>query len=649
MDQFVQELRNVGQTESVGEFTVNPQKAREKLREYQLLRPGSYVLKVVQAAVSAGALDIGVRATRDELTLSFGTLDSVLPSAGDLLKNLTEGLEQPSKRSSLHHLTAAVNGAYAQDVREIRWETPDGALQVTGSDFIELKGASKTFSFVVRKRRTLGQWFRGTVYVDEIRQLESRGFYGPQTITIDNRQLGRPKWDRYLEPYRDDLGLDREAYLLECWAPDGSQAYLRPPDYNCYSGAGSQGGITTINPAFKPESRVPLLYQGPIGTDVEGVDLAVAIRPSFHQPSALLVVCDGVLLDKVEKADLGHPGALVLTGMEGLNTDLSEFGVVRDQSFEDRLQRIQTFVQSCTESVTKEQLEQVLGSQVDSLTQSRLFDWFQSHQLPEATSVEDLVWRHFPRTLLDLKPNIPVDQQEGALKTYESCLSEGETILALYDDGLIGKAEVGFVITDQKLAWKNTMEGAQYKLWQEFPRDEEDAEAKDREFVLERVPTILKPELNIHLASFLTDIRLLHFGAPPEFEAEEWKLHQLILSHLGKTEGVYYYPYIPKDKLEGALKNFPELRTASDRVLALYDDTMFGSADNGFLITEQGLYWRNILSSSISVKWADLDPNSVKLDGTELVVDGEPLSMYREALREPTLAFFRAMSGRTKP
>lgn len=56
--------------------------------------------------------------------------------------------------------------------------------------------------------------------------------------------------------------------------------------------------------------------------------------------------------------------------------------------------------------------------------------------------------------------------------------------------------------------------------------------------------------------------------------------------------GLYRHPDIPDEKLSNALKDYAHA-VARDEVLALYDATLFGSAKDGAVLTEDRIVFQN--------------------------------------------------------
>lgn len=105
------------------------------------------------------------------------------------------------------------------------------------------------------------------------------------------------------------------------------------------------------------------------------------------------------------------------------------------------------------------------------------------------------------------------------------------------------------------------------------------------------------------------------------------ELITLARRQLGMMEAVYYAPHLPEDKLE-AMCAVHELTPAeAEPVLVLYDDTVFGGAKEGFIMTPARLLWKRFTEDPRQVRWTELSASSVSLEENQVLLDGEPLSL----------------------
>jgi hypothetical protein len=130
-------------------------------------------------------------------------------------------------------------------------------------------------------------------------------------------------------------------------------------------------------------------------------------------------------------------------------------------------------------------------------------------------------------------------------------------------------------------------------------------------------------------------------------EAEDWAeedVLELAKEHLGRRENLFYAPKIPADKERGAREAHKAHLPRDERVLVLYDSTLFGGADDGFVITNRRLCWKCIALDPQCVTFDELDGDEVGWDDDEFKIHGEAVQVtgddpdaFLEALGELTL------------
>lgn len=87
------------------------------------------------------------------------------------------------------------------------------------------------------------------------------------------------------------------------------------------------------------------------------------------------------------------------------------------------------------------------------------------------------------------------------------------------------------------------------------------------------------------------------------------KLDEILRSYINELildeDDLYFYEDIPDKKLVNAIKSYsPDINEESN-LLCLYDDTVFGSADEGFLITEDSISWKIYLGEKENFNFVD--------------------------------------------
>jgi len=90
--------------------------------------------------------------------------------------------------------------------------------------------------------------------------------------------------------------------------------------------------------------------------------------------------------------------------------------------------------------------------------------------------------------------------------------------------------------------------------------------------------------------------------------------------HFTGAESTSLCPSIPGKKELGARDAHALHLPNDERVIMLYDDTIFGSGDEGFLVTARRLCWKNAGERPHMVEWARLDPDRMYADKLRLVL-----------------------------
>ena len=89
-------------------------------------------------------------------------------------------------------------------------------------------------------------------------------------------------------------------------------------------------------------------------------------------------------------------------------------------------------------------------------------------------------------------------------------------------------------------------------------------------------------------------------------------LLNVFTSRLSSQDRVYLKPDIPPRKLRSAREAH---HLAEELILVLYDDTMFGSGKDGFVLTASGIHWKNFLEEPQCISYAQLDPETLSVSG----------------------------------
>jgi hypothetical protein len=124
----------------------------------------------------------------------------------------------------------------------------------------------------------------------------------------------------------------------------------------------------------------------------------------------------------------------------------------------------------------------------------------------------------------------------------------------------------------------------------------------------------------------------------------------LLRRHFTGAPAMYLCPTVPGKKELAARAVHARHLPTDERVLALFDDTVFGSGDDGFLVTSQRLCWKNVAEKPHMIEWHEIDPDRMYADRSKLVLGSEAIELSgEEAVIEACEEVFHvlAFSART--
>jgi hypothetical protein len=94
----------------------------------------------------------------------------------------------------------------------------------------------------------------------------------------------------------------------------------------------------------------------------------------------------------------------------------------------------------------------------------------------------------------------------------------------------------------------------------------------------------------------------------------------LVRQHFDGIEAMYLCPTVPGKKELAARSIHARHLPSDERVLALFDDTVFGLGDDGFLVTARRLCWKNVGGRAQMIEWQHVDPDRMYRDRKQLVL-----------------------------
>ncbi len=210
IDEMLEELESVGTVDSVGEFTMDRSKARDKMRRFQLADPRSYVLELVQAASLKGATRIRFDIDSRDMRMQFDGRPFTADDFDDIYgAAFTRRLDHDVL--ARRQLALGVNSAMALTPSQITVESGDGStgarlsLEPEQDDSYETIETERVGTLVhVRERFSLGTFvavfknMTGTLAEEQL--LRARCGFASFEIDLEGKRL-----DRGLVPHRGDV------------------------------------------------------------------------------------------------------------------------------------------------------------------------------------------------------------------------------------------------------------------------------------------------------------------------------------------------------------------------------------------------------------------------------------------------------------
>ena len=342
-------LRKEGQVVSSGAFTIDLIHAREKLKEFQLVEPTHYVLKLVQAAVAAGASAIHLDSSKPKVVLRMAGVTFSAFEIESLFGYLFEERRDYEKRH-FRALAVAVNSALGIGAREISLESSDGTRGVRhqwtakGPSQRETNGKGGRFTeFVLHRSLTdvrknlwstlnndlLDLLFHRREAMDSEQAIVyDRCSFSHVPIFINGVRLkhigfGRPRYPGCpAKPQRADV--------LPGW-----RAVFSSGDYRFGIHRGHHL-VERFYPAHE-DGPEPSLFQPPESSATLSLDyqarercyMAIGIPAGLPLSLRIFVVEDGVMLQKEVVPTQSLGGNVIVCGSRFVK-DLTEFGINKD-------------------------------------------------------------------------------------------------------------------------------------------------------------------------------------------------------------------------------------------------------------------------------------------------------------------------------
>jgi hypothetical protein len=118
-----------------------------------------------------------------------------------------------------------------------------------------------------------------------------------------------------------------------------------------------------------------------------------------------------------------------------------------------------------------------------------------------------------------------------------------------------------------------------------------------------------------------------HWGDAARIPMTDDAVLALIRQHFAGIDAMYLCPAIPGKKELAARSVHARHLPSDERVLALFDDTVFGSGDDGFLVTARRLCWKNVAGRAQMIEWQHVAPDRMYADRRKLVLGTQAIEL----------------------
>lgn len=338
VDEFLHGLK--GAAEGGGEFTIDPERIRKSLSQFQVQRQSFFLLKLFQSAHGLGVDSIRVELGRSSLRVSMSGGTKFLSSASEA-EALLRTLDSP--KPEYRDWAIALNAAASLSPWSLRWET-------SGADSYGIawsKGAWKAVApsngpiqcshlFVLKFLPIWkGASFRSCIH-DAILK---RCAYAKAQIFLDNREIvghwSVPTPATWLE------GLSEPHHLIR-----GVETADGPLEIMAFGGKIEHRWSLFENPEYGRGEFSPFVLKiDPNPGERWTCRGAYALSVALEGPSRFRFVNKGVVLDTIESHSI--PGLDVVADGSSLTTDVSGLAAVRNQE-------LQVLIEHYCETVRKD-------------------------------------------------------------------------------------------------------------------------------------------------------------------------------------------------------------------------------------------------------------------------------------------------------
>jgi hypothetical protein len=331
IDKLIEGLRAEGSVDSQGRFTLDRDKAREKMQKFQLVDVRRYVLELVQAAVLRDATRIEFEIDADDMHMRFDGKPFAAAEIDDLYGSLfTDG--DTRELRGVRQLALALNAALGMEPKHIHMRSGNVELRMRPGQRDEIISHEHVPTTTIHVRQRL----RARVFVDFLRRL-----------------TGSMAEEQYLR--------ERCVYSTVPVTLDG-----KPISFGLEAAATGERAL----------ARLTL-----VGRDFRGV-MKIVDRADFCE---LRLVKDGVSIDTRELREYGTHLIAVVEG-ENLRKDVSQAKIVANAA----LERIEASLRQMRWKLWQLAANELADVRVDGMIREQLLGYSSLKELQEVPEAVEL-------------------------------------------------------------------------------------------------------------------------------------------------------------------------------------------------------------------------------------------------------------------
>ncbi len=335
VEDFLSQLSQEGRFFESSSFTIDSLKAREKLSQFQMADSGLWLVKLVQAAVAAGAPSVRVQFEKRRVKVAFENRCGW--QAEELLKEVLSG--HLSQSGALFHVVTGLRASAASVNEKVAWSC-GGAYVCLDNEGSSSKPDHAGSEFLVEatrpsRQRSLKRTLSSSVYhlakqtLEEFDAVRSRCWASPIPVYLDGREMDRG----YFQVKAGKIE-DNPWYVL--------MRHEKSRNYGVIGGLGMMGipsqadslhlpyplqeilenkdGLPyTLDKPFYKESGCFLRWHRP---ENQKTGMVVAIYSDYQAESSVDYVLDGALVKRFSLPELNSEPTRILGFSTGREHDV---------------------------------------------------------------------------------------------------------------------------------------------------------------------------------------------------------------------------------------------------------------------------------------------------------------------------------------